>query len=201
MRASKIIALALTVASAWANIAQADPAADFGVQRVRIAKPAPNFALPDLNGATTTLQSLRGEVVLLHFWATWCTACRHEMPTLEQAWRDYRQQGIALLGINVDRGDDAAVRNYLRQLGIHFPSLRDPAGSVRNRYAVRALPTTYAINRDGILIGRIIGERAWSSPAAAAWLRTITAHRRTGRADDRQNSSRPDTMITKPRSL
>ncbi|MDQ6964313.1 MAG: TlpA disulfide reductase family protein [Mariprofundales bacterium] len=173
MRVSKQLAITLIAISAWADFAQADSASDFGVQPPHIAKTAPDFTLPNLDGVATSLRSLRGRVVLLHFWATWCAACRHEMPTIDQVWRDHRREGIALLGINVDRGSDDTVRDYLRQLNINFPSLHDTTGSVRSSYAIRALPVTYAINRDGKIIGRIIGERDWSTPAATAWLRSI----------------------------
>jgi len=176
MRVKRCLGIALLVASAWANLAQADAASDFGVQLPHTSKPAPNFTLPNMEAGQVSLKSLRGSVVLLHFWATWCVACRHEMPHIDQLWQHYRSQGVTLLGINVDRGSGDAVHAYLNRLGVGFPSLLDPEGKVRNQYAVRALPTTYAIDRQGNIIGRIIGERDWSSQQARQWITTILQH-------------------------
>ncbi len=165
------------MALAWANIARADPLdasmAAFGVQQPRVHKLAPDFTLARTDGGAMALSDARGKVVVLHFWATWCVACRHEMPKIEQLWQRYRSRGLVVLGVNADRGNLPAVRDFIHQLNLSFPSLLAPDGAVRNTYGVRALPTSYLIGRDGKIIGRIIGERDWSSPAARAMMRTI----------------------------
>ncbi len=169
MRVSSLV-VALLMALAWANPARAGAAADFGVQLPRQQKPAPAFALADLHGEAVSLQSLRGKVVLLHFWATWCVACRHEMPKVERLWQQYRRQGLVVLAVNVDRGGADSVRDYVREYGLSFPVVLDPQGELRNRYAVRALPTTYVIGRKGRILGRIFGARDWGSPNAQVWI-------------------------------
>lgn len=147
----------------------------FGVQQPRVSKPAPAFALRQQDGGALALADERGKVVLLHFWATWCVACRHEMPQIEQLWRRYRDDGLVVLGINVDRGNLTGVRNFVRERDLSLPIVLDPEGTVRNRYEVRALPTSYLIDRNGKIIGRIIGERKWNGRQATAIFKQILA--------------------------
>jgi len=162
---------------AWAVSAQAGPPdanmEAFGVQQPRVIKSAPNFTLTDLDGARKSLSDMRGKVVLLTFWATWCAPCRHEMSQIEALWEQYRNHGFTVLAVNVDRGNISGIRDFIRQRNLSFPSVLDPDGTVRNTYGVRALPTTYLIGRDGKIIGRIIGERDWSGDSSAQLIRTL----------------------------
>jgi peroxiredoxin len=119
------------------------------------------------------LHETRGRVTLVHFWATWCVACRHEMPLVERLWQRYRKDGLTVLGVNVDRGDADAVRAFAREYGMTFPVLLDRDGAARARYGVRALPLTYIIGRDGRIVGRIFGERDWSSPSAGTMIEAL----------------------------
>lgn len=146
----------------------------FGVQQPTVHHPAPDFSLTMLDGGTKTLADYRGKIVLLHFWATWCVACRHEMPKIEQLWQNYKQNGLIVLGVNVDRGHVSQVRDFVQQRHLSFPFMLDPDGLVRNRYAVRGLPTTYMIDSSGKIIGRMIGERDWSSALAQSMMRALT---------------------------
>jgi len=169
----------------WAVSAQAasldDTLAAFSVQVPRIHKLAPEFSLPRLGGGLggrrDGLQKYRGKVVLLQFWATWCLACRHEMPQIESLWQHYQSQGFVVLGVNVDRGNVSGVRDFVHERGLSFPTVLDSAGDVRNRYEIRAFPTSYLIGRDGLIIGRVIGERDWSSKAAHAMLDAVLSER------------------------
>jgi len=139
---------------------------DFGVQLPKVRKPAPEFSLPKLDGGHISLADARGKLVLLHFWATWCVPCRHEMPLLHHMEQGMDNAEFRMICINVDRGDSDGVRTFIDTVSPQFHTLLDPDGAVRNRYAVRGLPTTYLIGRDGKIIGRIIGERDWTSPEA-----------------------------------
>jgi len=164
----------------WAVSAQAD-ALDanmeaFGVQQPKVYKSAPDFSLTMLGGGEKALADYRGKVVLIHFWATWCVACRHEMPQIEQLWQRYRDDGLVVLGVNVDRGNISGVRDFVRQRNLSFPSVLDPDGSVRNTYEIRALPTSYLIGSDGKIIGRIIGGRKWNARRATAMVEQILDH-------------------------
>jgi len=125
---------------------------------------APGFRLPDLAGGPVSLEDFHGKAVLVHFWATFCVPCRHEMPDLETLWQEYRERGLVILGIAADRGSVDLVRDFSEQAGITFPVLRDADGLVRNRYEVMVLPVSYLIGRDGRISGRAIGSQAWNSP-------------------------------------
>ncbi|MDQ6982796.1 MAG: TlpA disulfide reductase family protein [Mariprofundus sp.] len=146
---------------------------DFGVQLPKERKPAPLFSLPKLGGGEVSLADAYGKLVLLHFWATWCVPCRHEMPLLHRIEQDLDAQKFRMICVNVDRGDSDDVRRFIDKVSPAFHTLLDPAGSVRNRYVVRGLPTTYLIGQDGKIIGRIIGERDWTSPAAKFMLEAL----------------------------
>jgi len=147
---------------------------DFGVQLPNVRKPAPDFSLPKLGGGRTSLSEARGKLVLLHFWATWCVPCRHEMPLLHGLEQGMGSAEFRMICINVDRGDSDDVRSFIDKVSPAFHTLLDPEGTVRNRYAVRGLPTTYLIGRDGKIIGRIIGERDWASPEAKSLMKTLS---------------------------
>lgn len=164
--------LLTVVVLAWAVSARAGALDDFGVQLPRESLPAPDFSLPRLNGGSESLPDLRGKVVILHFWATWCIACRHEMPQLAALWMQHRQD-MMVLGVNVDRGNRSGVARFIKEHHVGLPTVLDAAGTVRHRYRIRALPTSYLIGRDGRIVGRIIGERDWSSPAAEKMINDI----------------------------
>jgi thiol-disulfide isomerase/thioredoxin len=137
---------------------------DFGVQQPKVSKLAPDFLLSGLNGKQRALSDFRGKLVLLHFWATWCVPCRHEMPLL-YSLESEGMDDFSIVCVNVDRGDSNEVKEFMNEVTPHFHTLLDPSGEVRNHYAVRGLPTSYLIGRDGKIMGRVVGERDWSSPA------------------------------------
>jgi len=137
---------------------------DVAMQQPKLSKLAPDFTLSGLDDEKVSLSNDRGRVVLLHFWATWCVPCRHEMPLLHALERK-AIDGFRVVCVNVDRGDSNDVKEFMDEVTPHFHTLLDPSGEVRNHYAVRGLPTSYLIDRDGKIIGRIVGERDWSAPA------------------------------------
>ncbi len=175
----KLLLLTILLMMVGATSAPAAPLAveqlmqDFGVQLPKVRKPAPDFSLPKLGGGYTSLADARGKLVLLHFWATWCVPCRHEMPLLHRMEQHLDSAEFRMICINVNRGDSDEVQAFINQVSPQFHTLLDPEGSVRNRYAVRGLPTTYLIGPDGKIIGRIVGERDWSSGAAHAMLAAL----------------------------
>lgn len=181
----KLLLITGLLLAAGAGLAPAAPVAveqamhDFGVQIPKQRKPAPLFTLSQLGGDEVSLSDFRGRLVLLHFWATWCVPCRHEMPLLH-ALEKSGAHGLQIICVNVDRGNRNKVKTFIDEVTPHFHTLLDPEGSVRNRYAVRGLPTTYLIGRDGKIIGRIIGERDWSSPAMKAMLQLLINRNKPG---------------------
>jgi thiol-disulfide isomerase/thioredoxin len=110
--------------------------------------PAAEFTLPARTGETVTLSSLKGQVVLINFWATWCGPCRKEMPLLEQIQKKYAPLGFTLLGVNVEE-DTAMMDTFLKDVPVTFPILLDPANGVSKLYDVSAMPSTVIVDRKG----------------------------------------------------
>ena len=111
--------------------------------------------LAGLDGLPRSLSQLRGSVVLLNFWASWCEPCRRELPQLQRLHERHSAAGLVVLGVS-DEGPGQA-RPYLEQLGIRYPSLRDAAGRVMQSYQIQAIPTSLIIGRDGQLLKRLEG--------------------------------------------
>lgn len=110
--------------------------------------PAPDFSLPARAGGELSLAGLRGNVVLINFWATWCGPCRQEMPYLEQIWQRYKGLGFTLLGVNVEEDSAGAVK-WLEQVPVSFPVLFDRENRVSRLYDVTAMPSTVIVDRRG----------------------------------------------------
>jgi thiol-disulfide isomerase/thioredoxin len=123
--------------------------------------PAPDFTLPTLSGAPIHLSELRGKVVLLNFWATWCVPCRTEMPSLEALYQRYQERGLDILAINVDTLSTAGVEAFVQEGGVTFRIALDPSWSTARVYGVVGLPTTYLIDREGNVVVREVGARDW----------------------------------------
>jgi peroxiredoxin len=134
----------------------------------------PEFSGRTVDGRTVTLAGLRGRVVLVNFWASWCPDCRPEMPMFEQLHQEFGRQGLVVLGINAGEGA-GTIRGYASELGLTFPLLIDPDGNVRRLYGVVGVPTTFLIARDGRAVARAIGLRDWSSGPARTLIRTLIA--------------------------
>jgi cytochrome c biogenesis protein CcmG, thiol:disulfide interchange protein DsbE len=114
-----------------------------------LGRPAAPFALAAYDGAPMELASLRGRVVVLNFWASWChPACYEEAPVLERGWRAYRERGVVVLGVDIQDKDEAG-RKFVRDFGLTFPNGPDPAGKVSVDYGVYGVPETFFIDRQG----------------------------------------------------
>lgn len=136
--------------------------------------PAPAFALTSLDGKTIRLQNYRDQLVLLHFWATFCKPCREELPALDRLSREFAGKGFAVLAIAVDRDHPQAVEDFVREHAVRLTVPLDPGGEVRKKYEIDALPTSYLIGPDGRFVGRVMGERDWTSPAFKALIGELT---------------------------
>lgn len=116
---------------------------------------APDFALFALDGVPWSLSNLRGNVILLNFWASWCEPCRRELPDLNQLHERYSDDGLVVLGVSDE--DPAQSRQHLEMHGIGYPSLNDEDGNVMQSYGINAIPTSLVIGRDGKLQARMEG--------------------------------------------
>ena len=124
---------------------------------------AVDFTLPDLQGNAVGLSDLRGQVVLLNFWATWCPPCRAEMPSMQALYKDYREKGFAILAISSDAGGKGSVAPFVERLELTFPVLLDPRNVVGTRLQVLGIPTSYLLDKQGRLAGVEVGARNWNA--------------------------------------
>jgi len=114
----------------------------------KLSGKAPNFTLKSRSGKNIKLSELRGDVVMINFWASWCGPCRQEMPLLEKIAKKYKRLGFTLLGVNVEENTNAA-KNYLKDVRVTFPILFDNTNKTSKLYNVSAMPTTILIDRNG----------------------------------------------------
>jgi len=133
---------------------------------------APEFSLTDLQGHSWGLAALRGKVVLLNFWATWCAPCRQEMPSLERLYEKFADRGdFQILTVDVQEGPKT-VGDFLKVNRYHLPAVIDSDGQIAAAYSAQSIPLSVIIDANGSLIGVRLGRTDWSSPAV---LRGIAA--------------------------
>ncbi|HEX7974202.1 MAG TPA: TlpA disulfide reductase family protein [Anaerolineales bacterium] len=119
---------------------------------------APDFTLDALGGGQVSLSALRGKIVMINLWASWCPPCREEMPAIERVYQVYKDKGLVVLGVNTTNQDrEADAVSFVQELGLTFPILFDRSGSVSARYSLRALPTTFFVDRKGVIQEVVIG--------------------------------------------
>ncbi len=111
-------------------------------------KPAPDFTLKSMSGENVKLSELRGNVVMINFWASWCGPCRQEMPLLDEFYKKYSKLGFVLLGVNVEE-DSSKAANYLKEVPVSFPILYDNTNAVSKMYDIDAMPSTVLVDRNG----------------------------------------------------
>ena len=140
---------------------------------VKVGDPAPDFSLPDLSGRQTHLADLKGNVVLLNFWGTFCGPCRKEMPVLENLHASLKSEGFTVLAVSIDRSEDT-VRSFLRTAPSSFPVLLDSEKTVfRGPYATFALPLTYLIDKRGTIVAKYLGSQEWDSTEFKEMIRRL----------------------------
>ncbi|HEY7746398.1 MAG TPA: TlpA disulfide reductase family protein [Desulfuromonadales bacterium] len=122
---------------------------------------APDFTLKDLNGNPVTLSQLRGKVVFLNFWATWCPPCLAEMPAMERLNEVYGSQNFVMLAVNIEE-DVEAVKDFLKENPHSFSVLLDLEANAQNLYGVYRFPETFLIDKNGKIVERYLGARDWS---------------------------------------
>jgi thiol-disulfide isomerase/thioredoxin len=131
---------------------------------------APDFVLRDLNGRVYQLADLRGKVVFLNLWATWCPPCRLEMPSMERLHRRLENHAFVMLAVNEDGDGGESVAPFVRSLGITFPVLVDQQNRLPPRYGVTGYPETFIINQAGDVIKHIIGPVDWDREDMVSYL-------------------------------
>ncbi len=141
---------------------------------VSTGKMASDFTLTDLNGQQISLASLRGKVVFLNFWATWCEPCRVEMPSMERLHKAFAgRPDFVMLAISQDAKGKEVVLPYIRKHGYDFEVLLDPDGKVAQAYDVSGVPETFIIDRDGRIVAHHLGAFDWSRDDVREALREL----------------------------
>ena len=167
-------ALLLLLAALWIVFSRTTPQA---VTQGRVPAPqvgflAPDFTLPTLDGqGTQTLSALRGRVVVLNFWASWCPPCRAEMPTLARVAAAYADRGVTVLAVNATAADSReAAQRFLENIGVpSLPVVLDQNGRGVQPYRIRAFPTVYALDESGNIDGATVGY----ATTLGLWWRTL----------------------------
>lgn len=135
---------------------------------------APAFQAVDLRtGRPASLASYRGRVLLLNIWATWCAPCRVEMPSLERLQRKFAGKDFAVVAVSVDVGDSSEVMGFVRELGLTFDILHDRSGAIQRIYQTTGVPESFVIDRDGVIIKKVIGATEWDGPVNEILVRRL----------------------------
>jgi len=135
-----------------------------GIQPVRDNFQTPDFSLEGLNVKRVQLSALKGNVIFLNFWATWCDPCKGEMPSMETLHQRFKEKDFVLLAICVDEGSPETARRFIQKHRYRFPVLLDPAGKTLDLLEIHRLPATVIIDKKGRIVGRAIGPRDWGQP-------------------------------------
>ena len=147
-----------------------------GVAAVDTGARAPELAGRTLDGQPLRMANLRGKVVIVDFWASWCEPCREEMPVLERLYQRYREQGLVVVGVSVDRTERNA-RGFLRRTRVSFPIIHDSGHAIANRYSPPKMPSSYIIDRRGIIRYVHEGFRAEDGQRMEREVRTLLRER------------------------
>ena len=143
------------------------------VARATIGYPAPDFTLLDVDGKSVSLSENRGRVLLINFWATWCTPCRVEMPSMEALYRQFNRKEFEIWSVSSDFEGAQVVKPFMKSYNLTFPALIDENFEVNNLYQVRSLPTTYIIDQEGIITHRYFGAKNWNEEASKEIIRKL----------------------------
>jgi peroxiredoxin len=144
-------------ASAWSERPKDVPLA------VSAGASAPDFSLETMSGEKISLAQLRGKVVIVNFWATWCPPCRSEMPSMELLHQTFKDEGLVLLAINVEKEGPSLVADFLTENPYSFPVLLDEQATVQNLYGVFQFPESFIVDRNGKVVKKVIGAVHWMS--------------------------------------
>ena len=135
-------------------------------QQVKINAPAPDFTLPTLEGKDLSLSSLQGKAVLVAFWSIYCHVCRQELPKLNAIYQKYKDQGLEVIGVVIDREPAQTIQEAVRKDGLSFPILLDGEKKAMKAYQARSVPIVFIVDRKGIVMDKKVGVYDWSSPAS-----------------------------------
>jgi cytochrome c biogenesis protein CcmG, thiol:disulfide interchange protein DsbE len=144
------------------------------IDLVGIGSKAREFRAKDLaTSRVMTLADYRGKVLLLNVWATWCQPCRVEMPSLERLYRRLAGTDFRVVAVSIDEDGDSVVAAFARELGLSFEILHDQTGAIKRDYQATGVPESWVINRDGVIIKKVIGASEWDGPVNETLIRRL----------------------------
>lgn len=132
----------------------------------QIGQEAPDIAFKSYEGKNYRLSDLRGKVVLLNFWATWCPPCRQEMPSMDAAYKELKDKGLVIVAVSVDRDGKAAVAEFKQKMSFSFPVALDTEAKAARVYRVTSIPANFIIDRQGKIVNKVVGAVDWNSQQA-----------------------------------
>lgn len=134
---------------------------------------APDFSYPDLEGKTVSLSDYRGKLVLVNIWATWCKPCVDEMPSMEKLYNKFKDQGFEILAVSIDSLGKKAVGPFMDVHNLTFKTLLDTKGSMQQAYRTTGIPESFIIDKNGVIIEKVIGSTDWASPKAFKFIQSL----------------------------
>jgi len=129
---------------------------------IEVGLPAPDFAFPGMDGKMVNLSDFRGKVVLVNIWATWCSSCVDEMPSMEKLYQKLKGENFEILAVSIDSLGEKVVASFMKKYKLTFPALIDSAGAIRMGYRTTGVPESFIIDKDGVLVKKIIGPLDWT---------------------------------------
>jgi peroxiredoxin len=129
---------------------------------------APNFSLQDLSGKPVSLGDFKGKVVLLNFWASWCGPCKIEIPALKRLYQLRKEKGFEILAVSMDRASVSKIASFVASNEMNFPVLVNPQGDVGGGYWVRAIPTSFLLDKKGVIRWKVVGGKQWDGAEVVA---------------------------------
>jgi len=141
----------------------------------RLGKPLADFTLPDLQGRSVQLTALRGKVVFVNVWATWCPPCVEEMPTMQQLYDRLHGRGLEILAVSLDALGAQVVAPFIQSHRLSFPTLLDTKNLVQRLYRTTGVPESFIVDKRGILVEKVVGPRDWAQPQLLAQFERLLA--------------------------
>jgi peroxiredoxin len=135
---------------------------------------APDFTLVTLDGKSVTLSDYRGKIVFLNFWATWCPPCVREMPSMENLHRAMKNHDFAILAVSIDMKSTYHVKSFIEKRKYSFPIMHDVSKDVARSYVVSGIPTTFIIDKKGVIEERLVGGRMWDSDKVVNYFKMLS---------------------------
>ena len=168
-----VVVLTLVGGSLYLGSASSSRPAYVSAKLAEIGDPAPGFQLEDTAGNKVSLADLRGKVVLVNFWATWCPPCRAEMPSMEKLNAAMAEDDFVMLAINVEENGREVIPAFLKKTPHSFSVLYDDQGVVQDLYGVYKFPESYVIRKDGVIDDKVIGAIDWAHPETIAYFKAL----------------------------